>query len=421
MKLWKLQVAVGAAVCAVGMGFAQASPITLVPGSIHMFRDTRGLNDVGIAQGDVLQYGANVQGGSLGTSLGATYPPSGFTQSQFACAPLTVSPNFCARSTAFNTNRLAQSWNLKFTNGPDTLIVPGPLLNGTQNTVPFPVNVTIANSGLTPTINWTLPGNFAPDGFRVNIFDKNLRLLNGQADIIHNDQLGANATSLTIPSVLDGNRRLVLGGNYSINLQVIETRGHVPFTGNNSQILHRSSSFFSFSPLDNTAPPNVHLPQIGPDPNPNDNRAAPYEFSITNVGPSSVTFIDPLLAIGYDYAIGVGDPNFASVILPNIGDGVFELSFLTQTITLDDGVQFFFPTGGVNAFSVRGIETSAALDPADATAFITGLTFVSTGNFTGTMTPITQFVPSATVPEPGTLLLIGVGFAALAYRRRRAA
>ena len=37
---------------------------------------------------------------------------------------------------------------------------------------------------------------------------------------------------------------------------------------------------------------------------------------------------------------------------------------------------------------MRGIETSAGLNPQDATAFITGLTFVSEGSFTGTMTPI---------------------------------
>lgn len=138
------------------------------------------------------------------------------------------------------------------------------------------------------------------------------------------------------------------------------------FTGTNAQILRESSAYFSFSPLI-SGPPNVHLPSVGPGPN------APYQFSITNVGPSSVTFIDPLLAIGYDYAIGVGDPNFASVILPDIGDGVFDLSFfvgsILQTTTLDDGLQFFFPTGGVDAFSVRGIEISAGLDPANVELF----------------------------------------------------
>ena len=45
-----------------------------------MFRDTRGANDVGIGQGERLQFGANIVGGSLGVSLGAAYP-SGFTLS----------------------------------------------------------------------------------------------------------------------------------------------------------------------------------------------------------------------------------------------------------------------------------------------------------------------------------------------------
>ena len=50
--------------------------------------------------------------------------------------------------------------------------------------------------------------------------------------------------------------------------------------------------------------------------------------------------------------------------------------------------QFFFPVGGVSTFSVTGIDPSAALDPSDAGAFVTGLTFVSAGSFSGTMTPI---------------------------------
>lgn len=44
-------------------------------------------------------------------------------------------------------------------------------------------------------------------------------------------------------------------------------------------------------------------------------------------------------------------------------------------------MQFFFQQGGVNAFSVAGIETSAGLDPNNAAAFVTGLTFVGSGPF----------------------------------------
>jgi hypothetical protein len=82
----------------------------------------------------------------------------------------------------------------------------------------------------------------------------------------------------------------------------------------------------------------------------------------------------------------------ASVVFPNVGDGLFELTFggITQTVA----AQFFFPAGGVSQFSVRGIETSAGLDPGNVTAFITGLTWVGLGEFTGTMTPVIQFVPA---------------------------
>jgi hypothetical protein len=81
-----------------GLGVATsawAAPITLVPNTLNMFRDTRGLNDVGLGQGDVFQYGANIQGGSLGSTLGAVYPTSGFTDPQSPCAPLTVSLHRC--------------------------------------------------------------------------------------------------------------------------------------------------------------------------------------------------------------------------------------------------------------------------------------------------------------------------------------
>ena len=53
-----------------------------------------------------------------------------------------------------------------------------------------------------------------------------------------------------------------------------------------------------------------------------------------------------------------------------------------MTDALDEGVQFFFGAGGVSAFEVTGIDPSANLDPGNAGAFVTGLTFVSAGPFT---------------------------------------
>jgi hypothetical protein len=398
----------GAALLLAALCTAAQAQISLVPGTVNMFRDTRGANDVGIGQGDRFQFGADVVGGSLGLTVGGNYLPSGVATSPIACSPLTVNANFCAGSTPFNSSRLG-AWTMTFREGAQSLTVAAPLLAGAETAVPFPVSVTLNGAGTSPTISWNVPGGFAPDGFRVNIFDRDEIRVGGQADIIHSVAIAPSATSYTIPDSV-----LALGGNYAINLQLIETRGHVAFTNNNAQILRRSSSFFAFTPLSGANPPAVALPTIVD---------GVYNFNIGEVGPDAVTFIDPLVAIGYDYAIGAGDPNFASVLLPDVGDGEFTLDYVFngQSVhtSLADGIQFFFPQGGVGAFRVGGIELSAGLDPADASSFITGLTFAANGHFTGTMTPITVDVPAVgAVPEPSTWALVIVGVAGLLARRR---
>ena len=327
-----------ALVVATLLGIAMPVHAEIIVNSVNMFRDFRGPNDVGVTTGDRIQYGANVVGGSLGTSLGATYPPTNFRDAPIACSPLAVNPNFCSNSTPFNANRIAQPWNLNFSRGTERLTVAAPSIAGAGgDPVPHPTNVTISGSGTTPTISWNLPIGYVPDGFRIQILDRSQIRNNGQADIIHNDALPSNATSYTLPAKLETNQSLAIGGNYAINFQVIETRNNVPFTGNNAQILSRSNAWFAFSPLDNNAPPNVFLPQV------NDNGA--FQFEIGSVGPNSVTFIDPLVAIGYDYAIGSGDPNFKSVLLPFIGDDLYELLFGSTSLSLHAGDEFFLPSG----------------------------------------------------------------------------
>jgi probable HAF family extracellular repeat protein len=143
-----------------------------------------------------------------------------------------------------------------------------------------------------------------------------------------------------------------------------------------------------------------------------------YTFSVAVV-PNTPIFIDPELAVGYDYAVGLGDPLFASLRLPiGIGDNLFELLVEGQTFDLPAGVLFDFIAhgfaNGVSAFRVTGIEVSAGLDPANPLAFPTELTFVSQGLFTGTMTPIT-----VTVPEPSTAALLLAALVTLAWPARR--
>lgn len=384
---------------------APAAGPSIVAGSVNTFRDFRGANSVGVTTGDRIQYGASIVGGSSGVFVGAT-AATGFVDAAIACAPLTTNPNSCINTTPYSSARL-DPWQISFTRSGATTTVTGPSLVGASR-IAFPSSVTLSGSGLTPTISWQVPGT-TPDAFRVQIFDKNRRLADGSADIIYSTGLAATATSFTLPS----NIGLSSNGNYAINFQVIETRNHVAFTNNNAQIFSRSNSFFDFSPLGGSAPSEVALPTI--------DASGVYNFSVGSVGADHITFIDPAVAVGYQYAKGASDPNFLSLLLPNVGDGIYTLTYTdgsgTHTTTLTHDQQFFFNQGGVAGFTVTGIETSAGLDPADATAFVTGLTFVSAGSFTGTMTPLTVIV--AGVPEPATWASMATGLGLLGWARRR--
>jgi hypothetical protein len=91
--------------------------------------------------------------------------------------------------------------------------------------------------------------------------------------------------------------------------------------------------------------------------------------------------------------------------MPEAGDNIFDLYLCNGNefkyhVSVASGFNYTFPPG-VGRFRVLGIEIGAGLDPNNATAFITGLTFVSSGHFTGTMTPIIASDVIATEIKPG--------------------
>ena len=246
--------------CIVWSAHAQGGSLTLVPNTVNMFRDTRGPNNVGVTPGDFFQYGADIQGGSAGASLSAVYPPTGFTDPSFPCAPLAVNAGFCSNSTAFHAGRIAAPWSLRLTRGDDELIVSGPDLtvndNAILNPVPFATSFgfTAGPTPVTPTLTWIIPAGFVPDGMRINVRDKDDVLGNGTANVIHSVSVAPTATSYSIPAVLTSGRTLSVEGNYAVDFQLVETRNHVPFTNSNGEILRRSFSVFDFTPRTRSSP-----------------------------------------------------------------------------------------------------------------------------------------------------------------------
>lgn len=205
----------------------------------NILRDNRGINDVGVSPGDVLQFGADITGGSAGYSGAGIFTATGssvptLTQSLSPCGPNSANLNFCARSSPFTAAKLNGSWSFEVQNPTATATATFALPSVTvipAASVPFPASVTITNSanGVNPTISWTLPNGFTPDAFRVQIYDRSAPpLANGNDNTIHSVALSPTATSYTLPTILSTGQSLTAGDKYSISFQVIITRDGGP-------------------------------------------------------------------------------------------------------------------------------------------------------------------------------------------------
>lgn len=403
MRELKLAVAASAALLP---ALAFTAPVS-VSNPFH-YLDNRGASNTGLSSGLRAIFGAasvvpNGSGGTTGTASNPDYlggaPRPLFFQSQ-----VVGGNEFAASLPAVNAPTSA--WSLTFTNGADARQVETPTLLG-ATPMGFARNVAITGTS-TPTLQWEGAQGQDYDAVRLNFYNLDQRV-NGLATVFRTVNLQSpTASSFTIPASWG----LQPGTSYSVEVSLIETRDNTSSLVQ-SNLLSRSRAFFDFSLLTTPVPGPVYLPTVVPA-----TSTTPYQFTfnITGVSNSQTTFIDPEIAVGYDYSIGAGDPNFAAVELPALGDGLYDLYLwdgegwaFSQEVAA--GALVSLGREGVSRFRVLGIEASASLDPADGTAFVTGLRFVSGGSFTGTMTPIV-----ARIPEPDTLLL-SLGAAALFFRR----
>lgn len=386
----------------------------------------RALNSLGFASGEFIRFGANSVVSSIsGSATGVT----GFATTTNTVtgnpvsrtinySPGPIIPNFFSRYLAVDPGLLGP-WTLNFTDGTSTAqrVVSLPAGSGL---IPFVSSITLGGSSEFPTFNWTPPAGTTVNGYRVNIYDKSLINTNPAAGPTNNGQVAnrdfapgttsytVNAADFSVPGYA-----FAIGKNYSVEISALQTKDGTSNT-NNANLSSVARTYADFTPHE-TGGLEVHLPVV--------NQGGSFVFNVEVVA-GQTYYIDPVVAVGYDYEIGVGDPNFQTVVLPSgIGDGLFDIfgfdSVGDLVLLAQDwlaGAVFNFGVGGVSRFRVTDIETSAGLDPANATAFVTGLTFTGSGRFTGTQTPLTL-----EIPEPSGIALLGAGIIGLLVVRRRKA
>jgi PEP-CTERM motif len=352
------------------------------------------------------QIGANVVTPSAGTTVTATQGTYTYNV-PFIGGPTAANPDEFSSLLPLNTS-LTSPWTLTAQN-------PG-LTSGVADTPsltvftppPLATGVTLSGSEIAPTITWSNPSGTSATAQTVYVFD--LSPGSPHEAIYKGPALSPGVETFTIPTGI-----LAAGSSYSISVQ-----SDINSNGLSGILEARSRSYSAaFVATSGTFATPIVLPTVsstlsvygGPI----------FEFNTPVTAGTSIS-IDPPAATGFIYQIGAGDPNFASVELPEVGNpNPYDLylwngsQFVFDTMINPDTI-FDFGSGGVSEFEILGIAASVGLNPNSATDFVTTLTFEGSGTFTGTMIPVIS------VPEPSTWTMMLVGFAGLGfagYRQRQ--
>jgi hypothetical protein len=380
--------------------------------SIFNFIQNQGANDGGFLSGVSDNFGIFVspvgtQPAPSADGTSVTAVQGGF-QTHVPYFFSTANPTEFVRSLPFPAfSNLTGSWTFDLTNptingGLPVVSAPTqPLITTTPP--PFVNSVLLTPNALTPTLQWTLPVGYTPNAQSIFIYDKSQQTPNGLVPLVYTaNSIGvgpSNAPQTWTAQGVFGSRHgeLSTSDNYIISIQLDQAN---PTTG---ALEGRSRTYVNFNLSALTTP--VYVPTIAAN--------GAYQFDI-GVTTGQVYPIDPSVAIGFDYAIGAGNPNFATVLLPAVqGNDAYTITWDNgqETAEVLGGDPFSFLATdplGVSAFIVTGISEADGVDPSSGTDFVTDLTFVGNGQFTGTMTPIT-----ANVPELSTWGLTMLGFAGL--------
>lgn len=238
------------------------------------------------------------------------------------------------------------------------------------------------------------------DGLVVLLNDVNIAEANGYwTNIDHPDMSPIWGTELNGIIAPGFDPRLAFFGTATNGLNVLTI-----LLGDATDSIYDSTAYFSAHIIEGPVPNVPLLPTtITED--------GDFLFEDLWVEENTPVLLDPEVATGYDYTVLDG-PNFATVRVAPAGfDTDFLISFgLFENLPLHAGILFNildYVAEGVSFFKIRGIDPSVGLPLDDPLAFVTEVTFVSSGTVTVMMTPVPE-IPSG-IMATAALLVAALG------------